>query len=276
MKLSKELGFIRECPDPVSLPDNKLGIISEVILNIFNSGFLYEDNLKYESASIFINENNQMYRNNLLISEFSADYFIRRVLDVKKTLDISDLFLCFGRGGIEYIDIMDGPFIRTYNNYGYFMRYFAFTFWSGEFQHFDVMDSIFLYIQKSRMILFDKCITDKNNEMIILGYELLLKFNPIQSMKIVQLYYFYELESIADVILNKLFERIESEFSIFFNANNIFYLKRCVKLMIDLERVRINIANIYTKCCNGNVDNGKKLQLYINEIKDKMYLIEVE
>lgn len=27
---------------------------------------------------------------------------------------------------------------------------------------------------------------------------------------------------------------------------------------------------------SGNVDNGKKLQLYINGIKDKMYLIEVE
>ncbi|EBU8701623.1 hypothetical protein DL072_26855, partial [Salmonella enterica subsp. enterica serovar Kokomlemle] len=59
-------------------------------------------------------------------------------------------------------------------------------------------------------------------------------------------------------------------------ANNIFYLKRCVKSMIDLERVRINITNIYAKCCNGNVDNGKKLQLHINGIKDKMYLIEVE
>ncbi|WP_426817046.1 hypothetical protein ACP3TC_18855 [Winslowiella sp. 2C04] len=161
MKLSKELGFIRECPGPVSLPDNKLEIISEVILSIFNSRFLYQDYLKYESASIFINENNQMYRNNLLISELSADYFIRRVLDVKKTLEISDLFLCFGRGGIEYIDIMDGPFIRTYNNYGYFMRYFAFAFWSGEYQHFDVMDSIFLYIQKSRMILSDNALQIK-------------------------------------------------------------------------------------------------------------------
>ncbi|MDF7680699.1 hypothetical protein PT300_08930 [Enterobacteriaceae bacterium ESL0689] len=106
-------------------------------------------------------------------------------------------------------------------------------------------------------------------EIILLGYNLLVKFNSIQAMKLVQLFYFYELESIADKIMEKLFQRIKKKNNVFFNANNVFYLQQCIKSMIDLERVRINVADIYMK-------NEKEVGLGVNELLKHFNKIKME
>ncbi|EKG3969987.1 hypothetical protein L8P35_14235 [Enterobacter cloacae] len=276
MKLSKELGFIRECPDPVSLPEHKLQFITEKIYELLDTSFLYKDNLKYALSSIFVSSDNKFYINNSKLPNSKNDFFVNSVLDIKNNIAVDYLFLSFGRGRLEYIDIFDGPYIKAYNNYGYFMRYYAFCFWSEDFKHFDVMDIILLYIKKARMISFEKCSIKMNKEIILLGYKLLVKFNSIQAMKLVQLFYFYELESIADKIMEKLFGRIKKENNVFFNANNVFYLQQCIKSMIDLERVRINVANIYMKN-EKVVDLGvNELLKHFNKIKREIDSIEVD
>ncbi|HHR4101765.1 TPA: hypothetical protein ACS50F_003400 [Salmonella enterica] len=276
MKLSKELGFIRECPDPVSFPEHKLQIITEKIYELLDTSFLYKDNLKYALSSVFVSIDNKFYINNSKLPNNKSDFFVNSVLDIKNNIAVDYLFLSFGRGRLEYIDIFDGPYIKAYNNYGYFMRYYAFCFWSGDFKHFDVMDIILLYIKKARIISFEKCSIKMNKEIILLGYKLLVKFNSIQAMKLVQLFYFYELESIADKIMEKLFERIKKKNNVFFNANNVFYLQQCIKSMIDLERVRINVANIYMKN-EKLVDLGvNELVKHFNKIKREIDSIEVD
>lgn len=276
MKLSKELGFIRECPDPVSLPEHKLQIITETIYGLLNSCFLYQDNLKYELSSVFLRGDDGIYRNNIKVPRNKTDFFTNTLIDLKNKIAVDHLFLNFGRGRLEYIDIFDGPYIKAYNNYGYFMRYYAFCFWSGDIKHFEVMDIILLYIKKARIICSENCSIKMNREIIHLGYNLLVKFNPVQAMKIIQLFYFYELESIADKILKKFFERIKNKNNAFFNANNVFYLQQCIKSMIDLERVRINMTDIYMRYEKQVGLGANELLKNFKKAKEKIDSIEID
>ncbi|HGG3921057.1 TPA: hypothetical protein ACJGGU_004608, partial [Salmonella enterica subsp. enterica serovar Java] len=139
-------------------------------------------------------------------------YFAEKLRDVKNKLFIDDLFILLGSGGVEFIDFLDGPFIRTYNNYNYFVRYYAFAFGTDDIKHFEVIGTILEYIEKTK-VLVDKGVGAKLiNKAICLGLKLIEMFNPIQSMKVIQLYYFYGLGNIADHISNIYFNRLSKRF----------------------------------------------------------------
>lgn len=267
MKLNKELGFIREYPDPVNFPESK---ISEI------SFFIYQELINglrnyFKSSSFYINKDGVIFIDNILLTNKNNPvyYFAEKLRDVKNKLFIDDLFILLGSGGVEFIDFLDGPFIRTYNNYNYFVRYYAFAFGTDHIKHFEVIGTILEYIEKTK-VLVDKGVGAKLiNKAICLGLKLIEMFNPIQSMKVIQLYYFYGLGNIADHISNIYFNRLSKRFKKFYEANNISYIKKAVELMIDLERVRINISDIYLNSYNNLKEEVEKLRSYMSKLQKR-------
>lgn len=275
MKLNAKLGFIREHPDPVVFPENKYNVVSSLIYKINTMQYDYGLN----SSTIYINSLNEVYINNTNFTKFESTqygFFIQRLLDIKSEQDIDDLFLSFGKGWLEYIDILDGPYMRTYNNYEYFIRYYAFAFGTEKIQHYDVIETILEYIEKSQSILSKEHNPNVFDKLIKLGMRLIKLFNPFQSMKLIQLYYFYGLEDIANIILKVFMKKLGKESKRFYDANNINYLQKAVQLMVDLERVRINVADVYLYDNISLEDRILELRIHMNKIKKEIKLLEVD
>ncbi|EAV0072288.1 hypothetical protein EPJ98_24130, partial [Salmonella enterica] len=72
------------------------------------------------------------------------------------------------------------------------------------------------------------------------------------------------------------FNRLSKRFKKFYEANNISYIKKAVELMIDLERVRINISDIYLNSYNNLNEEVEKLRSYMSKLQKKIVKLEVD
>ncbi|WP_427003710.1 hypothetical protein [Pantoea eucrina] len=243
MKEMPSLGFIREFPDPVTHLEKEKSIISNLIYShIIRTDFYYAKR-KYGNSSVFIGLDNSVYVGNNRIKKKCYDWVIKSLLRKKEEMDVGNIFVSISHNEIECIDFLDGPYIKAYNNVGYFARYYSFAFCTDYIKHSEIIEGILDFIIKAKGIQNE----DEDNILKAskIGLRLICKFNPIQSLKVIQLYYFYELDRIANIILKNFIHLLKKEYRDFYDNNSIPYIITVVKSLIDLERVRLKSIDSY-------------------------------